>query len=201
MDLVPGYAHALEAATLLPSGSYWWAKAIGICFYSFFMINRFEHIERLIDAFMTASPEANARGSRSSRRGRRCACSSPTSATVGPRPPPSRRCARSRADLDPQEHGYLLLADSYRSCKLEPDIYQATRAAHQALELVARSGDTFLQVSALFYLGAAYTSIGCADEGEQWLRQGAALALRGARGLRAGGHPPAPGAQPGRADR
>ncbi len=177
MDLGPGYEHALAAATLLPSGSYWWAKAIGICFYSFFMINRFEHIERLIHDFMTASPEANAGVAFLEAGTALCVFFT----NVGDRRAAAATVEKMRAvaaDLDPQEQGYLLIADSYRSCKLEPDIYHATRAAHQALELATHSGETFLQVSALFYLGTAYTSLGCVDEGEQSLRQGTALALR-----------------------
>lgn len=159
MDLATGYERALAAVEALPAGSYWWARAIGICFYSFFMVGRFEHIERLIGAFMAARPELAARvafleaGT----------ALSVFLTNVGQRRAAADTIAKMRevADgLDPQDHGFLLLADSYRLLKLEPDLHAAIRRAHQALALVVTSGERFIQVSAMFYLGVARTAIG-----------------------------------------
>jgi hypothetical protein len=57
LDLSAAYVYALEAVDMLPPGSFYWCKAIGVLFYSFFLLNRFEHIERLIGAYMNANPE------------------------------------------------------------------------------------------------------------------------------------------------
>lgn len=177
MDLAVGYERALEAVDLLPPGSYWWAKAIGICFYSFFMVGRFEHIERLIGGFMAASPEADA-----------CVAFLEAGTAlgvfltnVGQRRAAADTIAKMRAvasGLDPQDHGFLLLADSYRLLKLERDLHAAIRQARLALALVVDNGESFIQVAAMFYLGVACAAIGEVDEGERILRDGMTLATR-----------------------
>ena len=177
MDLAVGYERALEAVTLLPPGSYWWAKAIGICFYSFFMVGRFEHIERLIGGFMGATPERDARvafleagtalGVFLTNVGQRHAAA----ATIA-------KMQAVAAGCEPHDHGFLLVADSYRLLKLEPDLHAAIRQARLALAHALNGGDRFLQVSAMFYLGVARAAIGEVDEGEQILRDGIALAVR-----------------------
>ncbi|HEY0133046.1 MAG TPA: AAA family ATPase, partial [Nannocystis sp.] len=61
LDQQTGYEHALAAVDALPPGSLWWTRALQVCFYSFFMLGRVEHVERLIAAFVAAEPELDAR--------------------------------------------------------------------------------------------------------------------------------------------
>ena len=177
MDLATGYALGLEAVDSLPPGSYWWAKSLGICFYSFFMINRFEHIERLIHAFMAATPEPDARVAYLEAG----LALSVFLTNVGQRRAAADAIAKMRqasADLELHEHGYLLLADTYRTCKLEPDVFRALGCARQALELIANNGRSFIEVMAHFYLGVALTAIGDVEAGEHLLREASTMSVR-----------------------
>jgi len=177
MDLENAYTHGLEAVDVLPPGSYWWAKAIDICFCSFFMFNRLEHVERLVAAFMTATPAADARVAFHeagiavsiflTNAGRRA----DAAAAIA-------RMLQFADDLDPHDLGCLLLADAYRVCKLEPDPGRAVACARRTLDLLAQEGGSFLQVLAYLNLGVSLTAIGAVAAGEQMLREGAAVAAR-----------------------
>mgnify|MGYP003814691723 CR=1 FL=1 len=177
MDLPMGYEHALAAVDVLRPGSYWWAKAIGICFYSFFMVGRFEHIERLIRSFMGPRPEADA-GIAFLEAGN-ALCIFLTN--VGQRHAAAATIARMTevaGNVDLQDHGALLMADSYRLLKLEPDLQAAIHRAQQGLALVINNGESLIQVQAIFYLGVARLAAGEVAEGERILREGLAFAMR-----------------------
>jgi serine/threonine protein kinase len=66
LDLLVGYTYALEALEVLRPGSFWWTKTAAICFYSFFMLDRLEHADHIIPAFLirtflASEPDPDAR--------------------------------------------------------------------------------------------------------------------------------------------
>ena len=85
---------------------------------------------------------------------------------------------QAAVDLDPRDHAYLLLADAYRTCKLEPDLYRAIGDASRALELVTENGGSFIEVMAHFYLGVALTAVGAVEAGEQVMRRSNEMSIR-----------------------
>lgn len=199
MDLENAYTHGLEAVDVLPPGSDWWAKAIGLCFCSFFMLNRLEHVERLVAAFMTATPASDARVAFHETGISR----SVFLATAGRRTDAAAAIARMRQvadDLDPHDLGCLLLADTYRVYKLEPDPGRAVACARRTLDLVAHEGGSFLQVLAYLNLGVSH-----GDRRGRCRRADAARGRRSGcahrRRFRRGGQQPGAGAGPRRSAR
>lgn len=173
-EFITGYEHTLEAWRRSRPGSYWWTKATSIHFYICFMISRFEHIERMIAAVLEAEPDPDARAAYLEaglalatlfgNTGRRKAAVALAS-----------RMGAVASLLAPEDHGTLLLMDSWRIYNLEPDPFRALQSSSQATVLLKRAGDRHHLALGLFHQGMELTSLGLLQRGEQALREGYAL--------------------------
>ena len=170
LDLQGGYAHALEALEMLKPGSFWWTKTAAICFYSFFLLDRLEHSDRIVHTFLASEPDPDTRPTYLesgailailfTAAGARHACNQVID-----------RLTQVAADVDPRDRGYLMIATAWRTLVLEPDPYRAHEEARQAVALFRDSGKHLWLAEAVFGLGMALTEMGEWRRGEEALRE------------------------------
>lgn len=170
LDLQGGYAYALEALEILKPGSFWWTKTAAICFYSFFLLDRLEHADRIIRTFLASEPDPDTRlaylesgailAILFTATGARHACNQVID-----------RLTQVAANVDPRDRGYLMIATAWRTLVLEPDPYRALEEARQATALFRESGKHLWLAEALFGLGMALTDLGVWTKGEEVLRE------------------------------
>jgi hypothetical protein len=170
LDLQGGYAHALEALEILKPGSFWWTKTAAICFYSFFLLDRLEHADRIIRTFLASEPDPDTRlaylesgailAILVTATGARHACNQ----VIG-------RLEQVATNVDPRERGYLLIATAWRTLVLEPDPHRALVQAQHATALFRESGQHLWLAEALFGVGMALTDLGAWTRGEEVLRE------------------------------
>ncbi|HEX3477713.1 MAG TPA: protein kinase [Kofleriaceae bacterium] len=170
LDLLGGYTHALEALEILKPDSFWWTKTAAICFYAFFLLDRFEHAERIIRTFLESKPDPSTQLA-FLESAAILACSF---GTTGERHRCNQlidRMTQVAADVDPRDRGYLMSARARRTIYLEPDPYQALEEAQQAATLFRASGNRHWVAEALFAVGMALMEMGAWTRTEEVLRE------------------------------
>jgi serine/threonine protein kinase/tetratricopeptide (TPR) repeat protein len=170
LDLQGGYAYAREALEILKPGSFWWTKTAAICFYSFFLLDRLDHSDRVVHAFLESEPDPDTRpvylesgailAILFTATGARRACNQVID-----------RLTQVAAQVDPRDRGYLMIATAWRTLVLEPDPYRALEQARQAVALFRETGKHLWLAEAQFGLGMALTDLGEWTKGEQVLRE------------------------------
>jgi serine/threonine protein kinase len=172
LDLQGGYTHALEALEILKPGGFWWTKTYAICFYSFFMLDRREHADRIIRTFLESEPDPDARLAYLESG----AVLAIFFTATGARHTNNQvidRLTQVTANVDPRDRGYLMIATAWRNVFLELDPYRALGEARQAAALFRESGKQLWLAEALFAAGMALTSMGVWTKGEEVLREAA----------------------------
>jgi tetratricopeptide (TPR) repeat protein len=172
LDLQGGYTHALEALEILKPGSFWWTKTAAICFYSFFMLDRREHADRIIRTFLESEPDPDARLAYLESGAILAICFTAS----GARHTNNQvidRLTQVTANVDPRDRGYLMIATAWRNVFLELDPYRTLEEARQAASLFREGGKRLWLAEALFAAGMALTAMGVWTKGEEVLREAA----------------------------
>lgn len=176
LEQLSAYMHAMAAVDVLPPGSLWWARALGICFSAFLVLRRHTHAARLSRAFLAAEPLPEARGAY-------VAAGSTLSTFFAARG--LRRACRQLVDkieigsvgLEPHELGHLHLTLAWRGHYLDRDHHATLRAAERAVELLRAAGDENALAQAMFCLGLAAQALGQSARAEATMREAMALSL------------------------
>jgi eukaryotic-like serine/threonine-protein kinase len=175
LDLLGGYTYAFEALEILKPGGFWWTKTAAICFYSFLMLDRREHADRIIPTFLASEPDPDTR----------LAYLESGAALVsflvvtGARHASSQvidRLTQVAAGVDPKDRGYLMRAMAWRTLHCDPDPYRALEEAQEAAVLFRESGNRPGLVTTLYVVGMALTDMD-ATNGEEALREARNVAL------------------------
>jgi serine/threonine protein kinase/tetratricopeptide (TPR) repeat protein len=176
LDLQGGYTYALEALEILKPGSFWWTKAAAICFYSFLVLNRVEHADRIIRMFLESEPDPDTRLAYLESG----AVLAIFFNVAGAHHASNRlidRLIQVAADVDPKDRGHLMHAMATRGIHLGSDPYRALEDARQATALFRGCGNRHWLAEALLAEGIALTDLGVWTNGEEVLREAREVAL------------------------
>jgi len=176
LDMAAGADYAIAALEVLRPGSLWWCHAIRVCFYSFFMIGRTEHLERLTASFFAATPDSDARGGYLE-----AGSALLTFFHLGGMRQASESLLQQMCAVATEfaEHdlGYLLFSTGFHAVYIEPDPFRGLQDGLRAVAVLQSNGDRNGVSLALFCVGMNYAALGAFEASEAALREARTLSI------------------------